>query len=274
MTTTANPPLILLPGVCCDAWFFRHQAQAFARCRDGTPRHVIVPEWIAHVDLRDGTGCLQRVAARLASAWHEAGLDGAIVVGHSMGGVIGTLACGLGRFQAHSLLLLDTAIPVPASRRPFLQEMGTRMTACANADATAQREALGRLMHEYVTQHLASTNDDRDTLDQIIDRTAGADPERSGLLLQACAAIDLTPALQRVPCRISALAADPSRLPIDLFRAARPGAEVLQIHGIGHFVQVLAPQTINAAIACLLDDAPLRGAGMMPIAATGVAATA
>lgn len=273
MAMDPDAPLILLPGICCDGWFFRLQAQAFARRRDGSPRHVIVPEWIAHVDPRDGTGCLQRVAARLSSAWHEAGLDGALVVGHSMGGIVGTVACATGRFKAGALLLLDASIPVPAERRPFLVEMGSRLTACANADAAAQRHSLESVARDYVLQHLASPQDDRDTLDQVIEHMAGGDPVRCGTLLKAAAVIDLAAPLRRVECRVSAIAADPSRLPVEQFRAARPLSEVLQIRSVGHFVQLLAAPAVNAAITCMLDDSPLRGAGLEPVAACGAVAT-
>lgn len=272
--STSQPALIMLPGLCCDAWFFRLQAQAFARCRDGSPRHVIVPEWISHVDVRDGTGALQRVAGRLATAWHEAGLDGAIVVGHSLGGIVATLACSAGRFTPHSLLLLDASVPTPPERRPFLAEMSARMLACVDPDPELQCGRVGSLMREYVLDHLVSPHDDRDTIDQIIDRMRSADPHRCGLLLQSCAIIDLSTALRRVPNRVAAIAADPPRLPVELFRAIRPTAEVMGIPHVGHFVQLLAAPTVNAAIACLMDDAPLRGGGLMPISGAGAAASA
>ncbi len=267
--STADAPLILLPGTCCDAWFFRLQAQAFSRRRDGSPRHVIVPDWIAHVDPRDGTGSLQRVAARLATAWHDADLDGAVVVGHSLGGIVGTVACSTGRFKPGALLLLDSAIPIPRERRPFLVELGTRMAACADPDPSVQRERLRPLIRDYVLQQLAAPTDDRDTLDEVIEHMTGGDPLRGGTLLKAAASVDLTIPLRRVDTRVSAIAADPARLPVDLFRACRPNAEVLQIRSVGHFIQLLAADTVNAAIACILDGSPLRGAGLEPLAVAG-----
>lgn len=268
-----DAPLILLPGTCCDAWFFRLQAQAFVKLRNGSPRHVIAPDWIAHVDPRDGTGALQRVAGRLSTAWHDAGLDGALVVGHSMGGVVGMLACAAGRFKAGSLLLLDSAIPVPPERKPFLAELGARMAACADADPMKQREKLLPIVRDYVLQHLASPHDDGDQLDQIIEHMAGGDAERSGVALRSAAAVDLALALRRVECRVSAIAADPARLPIELFRAQRPHSEVLQVRSVGHFVQLLAPGAVSAAMLCMLDDSPLRGAGLEPVAATSALTT-
>jgi len=257
-----DTPLIMLPGICCDGWFFRHQAHAFSKCGDGSPRHVIVPDWAAHVDPRDGTGALQRLAGRLSTAWHEARLDGAVVVGHSMGGTIAALACGTGRFQPSALLLLDSSTPVPPDRRPFLREMGQRIQACANSDAAARRTRMGEVLREYVFQHLASPADDRGALEEIVERMSAADPERNGVLLQAASVIDVTSSLKRVPGRVVALAGDPSRIPIDLFLAARPDADIAQLPRVGHFLQVLAPEPVNTAIACVLRGEPLRGAGM------------
>lgn len=261
-----DTPIIMLPGICCDGWFFRHQSHAFARRSDGSPRHVIVPEWIAHVDPRDGTGALPRLAGRLSTAWHEAGLDGAIVVGHSMGGLIATLACAVGRFQPSAVLLLDASIPTSPERRPFLREMGARMQACADPDPAVRQERMIVLLREYVLQHLASPTDDRHLLETAIERMANADPVRSGVLLQAAAAVDTTTALKRVPGRVAALAADPARMPIDLFLSVRPDAEVAQLPGIGHFLSILAPEPVNTAIACVLHGRPLRGAGMESVA--------
>lgn len=260
-----DTPLIMLPGLCCDGWFFRQQAQAFARKSDGTPRHVIVPDWIAHVDPRDGTGALQRLAVRLSTAWHEAGLDGAVVVGHSMGGFIASFACGIGRFQPSAVLILDSSLPVPPDRRPFLRELGLRMQACADGDPNVRRERMTDVLREYVLQHLASPADDRSELEEIIVRMAAADPLRCGVLLQAASVIDVTPSLKRIPGRIVALAGNPPRIPIEHFLAARPDAELFQLPSVGHFLQVLAPEPVNTAIACVLRGQALRGAGMAPL---------
>lgn len=260
-----DTPLIMLPGNCCDGWFFRHQAHAFARKSNGTPRHVIVPEWIAHVDPRDGTGALQRLAGRLSSAWHEAGLDGAVVIGHSMGGFIATLACSVGRFQPSAVLILDSSLPVAPERRPFLREMGVRMQACADPDPAVRQTRMIALMREYVLHHLSSPSDDRDVLDEVIDRMSNADPVRNGVLLQAGAAIDMISALRRTPGRIAVLVADPPRTPIDLVASTRPDAEIAQLMHVGHFMQLLAPEPVNTAIACVMRGEPLRGAGMEPI---------
>jgi len=190
-----------------------------------------------------------------------------------MGGIIGALACAAGRFKPGSLLLLDSAIPVAAERRPFLAELGARMLACADADAMKQRQALERLSRDYVLQHLASPHDDRDTLDQIIEHMAGGDASRCGSIFKAASVVDFAPALRRIDARVSAIAADPARLPIDGFRACRPTSEVMQIRRVGHFVQLLAPSTVNAAILCMLDGSPLRGAGLEPVTAAAAAAT-
>jgi len=260
-----DTPLILLPGSCSDGWFFRHQAHAFARCRNGSPRHVVVPEWIVHADPRDGTGALQRLAGRLGTAWHEAGLDGAVVVGHSLGGFIAALACSTGRFQASAVLVLDASLPVPPERRPFLREMGIRMQACFDPEPALRHERMIDLLREYVLLHLSNPGDDRGALDEIIERMAAADPTLNGVLLQAAAAIDVAPALKRLPGRIAALVADPSRTPIELLLSVRPDAEVAQLRGVGHFLQLLAPEPVNTAIACMLRGEPLRGAGMESI---------
>ncbi|MBX3354407.1 MAG: alpha/beta hydrolase [Phycisphaeraceae bacterium] len=260
-----DTPLILLPGVCCDAWFFRHQAQAFARTQNGTPRHVIVPEWIAHVDPRDGTGAMRRLAARLSTAWHEAGLDGSIVVGHSMGGFIATLACATGRFRPGGLLIIDSSLPVPADRRTALLELGARVIGCDDPDPTERLSRMESVIGNFVRSQLTGASDDREIIDEIVERMSRADPQRNGIMLQSAAALDIVPSLERVPGRVAALAAEPGRLPIELFQAARPDAEVALLHDVGHFLPIFAAEQVNTAIACMLGGRPLRGAGMEPV---------
>ena len=94
---------------------------------------------------------------------------------------------------------------------------------------------------------------------------AAADPLRCGVLLQAASVVDMTPSLKRMPGRLVALAADPTRIPIDLLLAVRPDVELARLPMVGHFLQVLAPEPVNTAIACVLRGEPLRGAGMEPM---------
>lgn len=263
-----DTPIIMLPGLCCDGWFLRHQARAFARRRNGQPRHVIIPEWIMHVDPRDGTGALRRLAGRLSTAWHDGGLDGAVVIGHSLGGFIAALACAAGRFVPSAVLFIDASLPVPLDRRPFLREMGERMQGCADPDPIVQQTRLTELLRDYVLQHLAGPRDDRAVIDEVIERMSRADAVRNGVLLQAAAVIDAAPLLARLPGRVAAMAATPARMPVEAFIAARADADIVQVPKAGHFLPLLAAEEVNAAIACMLEGRALRGAGMEPVVAS------
>ena len=262
-----DTPLILISGLCCDGWFFWPQVARFNRLADGRPRHVVAPDWVMHADPQDGTGALPRLAARLASAWHRGGLDGALVVGHSLGGLLATLVAANGGFRPAGLLLIDAMVPIVEDRKPALRDLATRIRGAANPDQGKQRERMGGVLRDYVFQHLSSGTDDRAVLAAIVDRMSAADPFRNALLVESALVVDFAAALKQVPGRVAGLAAEPARLPTDRLLQIRPDAAVAQVKGAGHFLTLLAPEAVNAAIQAMMESAPISGPGLVPLAA-------
>jgi len=125
VTTSPRPQVLLLPGLLCDEWVWRAQADALAQLAD-----VTIADFSDHDDLTE------MAQASLALVDGQTTVD---VVGHSMGGRVALEIWRIAPRRVRSLVLLDTGVHgvqsgEAESRQVLLDLSATRgMSALADA---------------------------------------------------------------------------------------------------------------------------------------------
>lgn len=238
----AGPPLVLLHGGLADSRSWRRELDAFASTHD-------VVAW-------DAPGCggsdvpppefgLDDYADRLAAFVEALRLDRPHVLGLSFGGGL-ALAFGARHPELARTLVAASAYagwggslaPNEVARRVAAAE-----AACANEPSAWLPDFLASLFsgdgpHPHATE--------------IAGIAAERHPVGSRIMLHAFAEADLRPVLGRIRTPTLLLYGDADRrAPPSVARdlhARVPGAELTMLEGVGHLVQVEAPERFQAAV--------------------------
>ena len=236
---SGEPELLFVPGWCCDhTWFapqfdhFSHAHAATALDLRGVGRSAAPADGYTIPDFADDV-------ARLCA---ETGISQPVVIGHSLGGMIGVELAARHPGLARALVLVD---PGPIDPLPETVDVFTRFAEdLAGPDGEAVRRA-------WV--------EDMDARDDILARRI-ADAMCEVPLAIATAVIrgvnewDGVAAFTRcdLPTLLirSALAAQPDALRL---RAVKPDLEVGLTVGAGHFHQIEVPDQVNAMIERFLS---------------------
>ena len=103
--------MVLLPGIGCGVEQFHHQREALAGSADVHGLDLPGHRGAAAVD---GPATLAAVTERIAGRIADLAPGGAVVVGHSTGGVLGLQVAGLRPELVAALVMLDANVPVTA----------------------------------------------------------------------------------------------------------------------------------------------------------------
>lgn len=229
------PALVFVHGLACHRGFWAEQVKHFSR-------HYRV----LAVDLRghgDSDAPEQRYTMQLLAddvAWmcSQLGIERPVVVGHSLGGLVGLeLAAGHGQ-QVRAVTLVDSILLVPCVRAGFVREL---VAALRSADAS-------RALREYYSTFFGPHDDPARMawiLDEIIRTPAHV---TSSILEDSVQSWDDADALAR--CEVPLLYLDASTPNADLARATKlqPQLAVGRTIGSGHFSPCEVPEQINAML--------------------------
>jgi pimeloyl-ACP methyl ester carboxylesterase len=234
----ARPVLLLLPGLMCDAWIWRLQAEALEGEYD-----VRIPDFFGH----DSLSAMAEAAIALAPGSFS-------IAGHSMGARVAMEVVALAPERAERVALLDTgAHPVAegeAARRQVLVDIGYRDGMKAVADAWLPPMVHpGRLGDEPLMAGLTA----------MVER---ASPDifakQVRALLNRPDGFTRLP-LVRGPCAL-VVGREDAWSPPDQHEAMRrhiPHAVLTVIEDCGHMAPVERPQAVTAALRAWLS-APAR----------------
>jgi pimeloyl-ACP methyl ester carboxylesterase len=235
-------PVLLVHGWCCDHGYLGPQRAHFA----ARGRRVV------SVDLR-GHGAsdkpLQRYAMETFSddlAWlcDELALRNVLVVGHSMGGIVGYDLAARRPDLVQALVMIDAAVALPAGARAAIPEFLGRLRGPDFRDA----------LRDYVGAALFIPTDDPARKTRILDAMAGA-PQH--VMVAAFEGLrDYEPeSAPRLGVPALYIAADEPvpRADIDRLRTLAPTMLYGQTVGSGHFCQLEVPNQVNAMIDRFLE---------------------
>lgn len=237
-----EPPFVFVHGWCCDRTFFAPQVEHFARSH-----RVVTP------DLR---GCgvspapadgydIATLAADVAAVCDELDVRGAVVAGHSLGGMIAI------ELAATRPDLVAAAVAVDPGPIDPTQEIRDRFAALAEALHGAEGEAARR---EHVETQLFDATDDAALRGRITELMCASPLGPAAAVIASLGSWDGVAAISAVRTPLLLLLAraggvnDPDRVLVHN-QVAEFGISV----GTGHFNQLFAPEQVTSMIDRFLE---------------------
>ncbi len=245
-TGSGDPPLLFVHGWCCDSTHWRKTIPAFRR------KHRIV-----NVDLRghgrsdkpDQDYTMDGFAEDLALLAGRLGLRKPIVLGHSMGALIGLTLARRRRRTLAGLVMVDGALHISWSQAVIdgvLQGLGSpayRNVAKAMIDGMF-RPASPQSLRVAVTERMLRT------------------PQHVLAPALRSLVAQMRPAPQELAIPALYIAAGRTLDDLKLIEESVPGIQIGRTVGAGHFNMLETPDQVNAMLRTFIEQLPPVGAGL------------
>lgn len=231
-----DPPLVFVPGWCCDRTFFAPQVEHFRRS------HRVIA-----LDVR-GCGAspvpddgydIPTQAADVAALCDELGLERPVVIGHSLGGMIGVELAAARPELVGGVIGVDPGPfdPLPDVRARFL----ALIEAIEGEDGVAARR-------EYV-EALFLPEDDAEAKRHAVDVMTAVPSHVAAAVIRGVVAWDGVGPLRSCTAPLLVVNSRPagSNAP-DRLLAVNPDVQIGVTVGSGHFIQLVVPEQVNAMI--------------------------
>ena len=206
---------------------------------------MMVAPWFRWLEDFDRPYTISSMAEDLDAVLADAGVEGAHVVGASMGGMIG-LQYALEYDRAKSLTLMGST---PGGRDAVLPDPEVQMEMASGVARSADREELRRRTRMTLSEEFVESNGD--LVDRIVDWRAECDATPRGRFLQAVAAtsFDANGRLADVGIPTQVLHGTADRvLPVENGRLRAdglPDASYIPVDGGSHLFFVEQPERVN-----------------------------
>jgi pimeloyl-ACP methyl ester carboxylesterase len=230
-----DPPMIFVHGWGCDRSYFAPQFDHFASGHAVAALDVRGHGGSGQPEPGPGRYDMPVMASDVLAVAEAAGFARPVVVGHSLGALIG-LACAARAGAVGALVMVDPAPITNEAAKAFFRES---VDAVGHDDDRSWRAAFvsGMFLPADVARREA-----------IIRQIPAAAPSIAAALLQAMAEFDGVSALGQVLVPVLSVgSAVPANAAADL-RAACPAITIGQTVGAGHFNQLEVPEQVNAMI--------------------------
>jgi pimeloyl-ACP methyl ester carboxylesterase len=238
----ARRALVFIHGWCCDRSYLAPQARHFA----AAGHRVLSPDLRGHgaSDAPEGAYAMDVFADDVAALCAALGIADAVVVGHSMGGIVAFEMARRHPERVAGLVMIDSAVARPAASRAALPAFIDRLRG---PDAAA-------LVADYARRVLFIPTDDAARRDRILAAMGRTPAHVMAAALRGMYDFD--------PASAADLAMPPSLFissnapPLcDLARLATlvPGLMTAQTAGSGHFAPLEVPDQVDAMIGRFLD---------------------
>jgi pimeloyl-ACP methyl ester carboxylesterase len=227
--------MIFVHGWCCDRSYFAPQFAHFA------PRHAVAAMDLrghgdsGHPEACPGSYEVGALAGDVLSVAGAAGFGQPVLVGHSLGALIG-LACAVRAGALRALVMVDPApITNEAAKRFFRESVDA--VAADDDGAWRTRFVDGMFLPTDVARRAA-----------IIEQMSRTPPGISAELMRVMGEFDGASMLAKATVRVLSIgSAVPSNASADLRRLC-PAISIGQTVGAGHFNQLEVPDQVNAMI--------------------------
>jgi pimeloyl-ACP methyl ester carboxylesterase len=230
-----DPPMIFVHGWCCDRSYFAPQFEHFA-----SGHTVVAMDLRGHGDSgrpapRHGSYEVDVMADDVLSVAGAAGCDRPVLVGHSLGALIG-LACAARAGAIRALVMVDPAPITNEKAKRFFRESVAAVAADDNGSWRAT----------FVEGMFLPTDAARRAA--IIEQMTRTSPAISAEVMRVMGEFDGAGALAQATVPVLSIgSAVPSNASADLRRLC-PAITVGQTVGSGHFNQLEVPDQVNAMI--------------------------
>ena len=243
-----DPPMIFIHGWCCDRSYFAPQFEHFA-----SGHAVVAMDLRGHGEsgrpaARPGGYAMDVMADDVLSVAGAAGCDRPVLVGHSLGALIG-LSCAARAGAIRALAMVDPAPITNEKAKRFFRESVAAVAADDN----------GSWRTTFVEGMFLPTDAARRAA--IIEQMTRTPPAISAEVMRVMGEFDGVGALAQATVPVLSIgSAVPSNASADLRRLC-PAITVGQTVGSGHFNQLEVPDQVNAMIERFLAVNGLSGRG-------------
>ena len=236
---SGDPALVFIHGICADRSDFAPQLARFSGRRrvialdlrghgeSGVPREVTIEDFVADV-------------IAVADA---AGLESAVLCGHSMAGVVG-LKVALARPQmVRGVAMIDGTVLFPEP---------VRQAGLTGLVPALAGEAWFDALRGYFMSRIFDLSDPEDLKQRVLADARRTRPDFVRTFFASLLASDYAVELETVGCPLLYIHA---RTPSDVqrLRELRPDALVSQVAGSGHYPMLTVPDQVNAVLDRFLE---------------------
>jgi pimeloyl-ACP methyl ester carboxylesterase len=182
-------------------------------------------------------------AAAIVATLDAAGVDRAIVCGHSFGGRMAVLVAAAYPSRVAGIALLDPVILFPEAMR---QQTLTGLVPALSTEH--QRQAI-----EGYFSRLFSPYDPPELKARVLAELAQVKPEMAAPIMQEGMATDGSESLARVRCPLLVAMAPQSPVDVERLRELQPEAVIGRVVGSGHWLTLAVPDQVNAMLDRFLE---------------------
>ena len=230
-------PVVLIHGWCCDRTYFAPQVDYFV----GQGHTVLAPDLRGHggSDAPDGPYTMQVLADDVAWLCDALGIGDAIVVGHSMGGIVAFDLAVRYPSLVRGVVMIDAAVTRPDASRAGLPAFIETLKGPDRVPA----------IQDYVSRVLFQPTDDPDRKARILEAMTRTAPHVAYEAVQGMYDWDASEATGK-PLPPALFIANAGKPLSDLPRLAAlvPGLMMGQVVGSGHFCTLEVPDQVNAML--------------------------
>ena len=233
-----DPHMLFLHGWCGDRSFFSPQFDHFS-----TSHRVVGVDLPGHGKSRAPTAnTVEALAADVAALGRDLGLGRGVMVGHSLGAMVGLALAQQAPALVSAVIMVD---PPPLSQEVWKGFAGELLPAFQGPDAAAARR-------KFVEQMFLPT-DDAERRAQIVKSMCAAPNDVAIAMVEAMAAFDAVAVMRscEVPMLVIASAVPTNGSAFLL--EANPAIMIGQTVGAGHFHQLEVPGQVNQMIERFLS---------------------
>lgn len=229
-----DPPMIFIHGWCCDRSYFAPQFEHFA-----SGHAVVAMDLRGHGDsgrpaARHGSYDVDVMADDVLTVAAAAGCDRPVLVGHSLGALIG-LACAARAGAIRALVMVDPA-PITNERAKAFFRDSVGAVAADGDGAWRMNFVEGMFLPTDAVRRAA-----------IIEQMPGTPPAIAAEIMRVMGEFDASTLAKATVPVVSIGSAVPANASADLRRLC-PAITVGQTVGSGHFNQLEVPDQVNAMI--------------------------
>ena len=236
-----SPHLLFLHGWCGDRSFFAPQFDHFSAAHQ-----VVSVDLPGHGKSRAPTAnTVEALAADVAALGRDLGLGRGVMVGHSLGAMVGLALAQQAPDLVSAVIMVD---PPPLSQEVWKGFAGELLPAFQGPEAAAARR-------KFVEQMFLPT-DDAARRAQIVESMCAVPNDLAVAMVQAMAAFDAAAILRSCQVPILTIASAVPTNGSAFLLEANAKMTIGQTAGAGHFLQLEVPEQVNPMIERFLSISP------------------